>query len=137
MKFPRLGPTHNFLIVFGLGFFLVVSLSRSIYLNWDSQKRIETKRQEVEDLEKEVGFLEEEIEFYQSEGFLEEEARNRLQLVKPGETLIVVPEEAQKELNERVSQIESESENRSPNNWQEWAKLFLDSDQKLNFKFDF
>lgn len=67
--------------------------------------------QEIRDLEKKIEELEKESEeligmekYFQSEDFLEKEARLKLNLIKPGEKLIVVktPEDLEEKQQEKI-----------------------------------
>ncbi len=55
-----------------------------------SSKRLDTTKDEVAQLEGQKNALEEELEYKKSDEYVEEEARNKLGLVKPGEELFVV-----------------------------------------------
>jgi predicted cobalt transporter CbtA len=70
-------------------------------------------------LEKEHQELLEKKEYYQSEEFVEQEARNRLNLGKPGETVVILPP--------NVGETEEITSTPTPElpNWQRWWRLFF------------
>ena len=62
--------------------------------------------------------LEKELEDRKSKKFVEEEARNKLGLSKPGETIFVVGIES-KELAGKSERVDE-----NLNNWQHWVEIF-------------
>jgi hypothetical protein len=76
--------------------------------------------EKVYQLEKEQQKLLEKRQYYQSEEFIEEEARNKLGLSRPGETIVILPPN----VGEILGQKEGIPEKEIPN-WQKWWKLFF------------
>lgn len=111
-----------FLIIV-IGSFIVVSLSRSLWSRYRRTERLEELQAEVSVLEKEQAELGQRREEVTSEGFLEEEARDKLQMVKPGEKLVILPENV---LEKIVSggKIASGNPDLRPN-WRRWCGLFF------------
>jgi len=106
-------------IIFCLvGICLIVSLSRDILRLSKSSNRIKEAEQKVVALEKEKQELEKKEKYYASEEFIEEEARNRLNMAKPGETILVLPPKNNQEIKT------SPTETPVPN-WKKWWHLFF------------
>src|SRR3989337_2005949 len=88
-----------------IGIFLLGNLAQGIFDAWRGRERIQKMKQDLQEIAKENETLQQEVQYYQSEEFVEKEAREKLNLVKPGETVIIVPEEAlRKEESERIKQ---------------------------------
>lgn len=58
-----------------------------------SKRRFEDVKLEVAQLEQEKALLQEQIAFQQTDDFVEQQARNKLNMVRPGEKIFVVPED--------------------------------------------
>lgn len=102
-------------VILILGFYLIFSLSKSTYDLWrkaETVKEAQEKRLEEERRNKE---LRKELEFTQSKEFIEEKAREKLGLVKPGETVVIIPplEATQSAILEALP------------NWKKWWRLFF------------
>ncbi len=111
-------PIQILIIIIGIA--LIVSLSRSILKMFKAKDELRLAEQKIEELQKEAASLTEKKEFYQSEEFIEQEARNKLNMVKEGETVVVLPP--------NLKEILGEKENQPPAplpNWRQWLNLFL------------
>ena len=105
------------IIVVGIG--LIISLSRNIYRLLKAGDQVKLAQQRLEELEKEHQELLEKKEYYQSEEFVEQEARNRLNLGKPGETVVILPPNVGETKETNLT-----SPLKLPN-WKRWLKLFF------------
>lgn len=105
------------IIIVGIG--LIISLSRNIFRLLKAGDQVRLVQQRLEELEREHQELLEKKEYYQSEEFIEQEARNRLNLGKPGETVVILPPNVGE-----TGEITSSSTPELPN-WQKWLKLFF------------
>jgi len=108
------------LLILIIGISLIVSLSRDILRLLKAGERIKLAEQKVSQLEKEQPELLGKRQYYQSEEFIEEEARNKLGLSRPGETIVILPPN----VGEILGQKEKTSEKEIPN-WQRWWRLFF------------
>lgn len=100
--------------------FIINNLVRSIYTLWNKQdllvkaeKNLEVKKKENEELKKQLVVV-------KSPDFVEKEARNKLFMVKPGESQIVIPEDllkASESAKQRVQDLRP--------NWKKWWDLFF------------
>jgi len=73
---------------------LIISLVRGIELSIRARSRVDTLKTRREELLQEREKLAEKLVYVQSEEYLESVARDELNLAKPGETVLVVPEGA-------------------------------------------
>ena len=99
--------------------YLIISSSQSVWSLWQKQGEAEKKRQEVEKLEVENRRLQSRLAYEQSPQFVEKQAREKLNLVKPGETVVVIPEDVLK------AATASAVPTPPPPNWQQWLRLFF------------
>lgn len=106
------------IILIGIG--LVISLSRSIFKLLQAADRLKLAEQELAQLEKEHQSLVEQKEYYQSEEFIEQEARNKLNMARPGEAVVVLPPN----VGELLGETETKSVPETPN-WKMWWELFF------------
>jgi cell division protein FtsB len=77
-------------IISGILLFLAFGLVKSSYEVWRGGKRLDDLEQEIKGLQAKKAALEEEIRYKQTGEFIEEKARNDLNLVKPGDSVFVV-----------------------------------------------
>lgn len=113
----------NFLL-----FGLLVIFSLSLFNVWrkieEGKKRLLAVQEEVTQKIKAKEDLEKEIEHKQSLDYLEREARNRLNLIKPGERLVILPPPestpSMTEMGTSAGVVDS-----TPN-WKKWWKLIFE-----------
>ena len=108
------------IIIIIIGVILIIKLWGDIRRLLEASNQIKLAQQKVEDLEKEKNELEEKKKYYQSEEFIEEEARNKLNMAKPGETIVILPQN----LDDLMDQGKEETSPAIPN-WKRWLKLFF------------
>jgi len=106
------------IIIVGIG--LIVNLSRDILRLLRAADELKLAAQKVEELQKEGESLTQKKNYYQSETFIEEEARNKLNMAKEGETVVILPPNLKEVLGEK----ENLSAKPLPN-WRQWLNLFL------------
>ena len=107
------------IIIAGIG--LIVNLSKDIMRLLRSGDELKLAEQKVIELEEERVLLKEKKEYYQSEEFVEEVARNKLNMSKEGETIVILPEDVQSILGTKNSQIPEFIPS-----WKQWVNLFWD-----------
>lgn len=95
---------------------VIQNLTRSIYDLWSKQDLVVRAQKDLDRERQEYQRLKAQLTFVKSEEFIEEEARNNLFLVKPGESGVIVPEELIKK-----RRIKDKPE--IPN-WKKWVNLF-------------
>lgn len=118
LKDKLLGYFAIFLIIILAG-----SLTKSINRAKLVKTEIEKKRQEVAKIEAETEKLKEQVAKTQSVQFVEKEIRNKLGLVKSGETVVFLPEP---DVLRSLSPQTPDEGNFTPDpNWKKWMKLFM------------
>lgn len=102
-------------------FFLLAAnnLVHSIYDLWHKQQIINQNKQQLESERAENQKLKRELSYAQSNEFVEQEAYNKLFMVKPGEQQVVI---AQSVLAARSKTVSKTKQNQS--NWQQWLQTF-------------
>ena len=122
-------------------FFLTLSFGREFFRDYQIQHEIGTLRDKAEELEVRNLEIDELNAGFETEMFLEEEARLRLGLVDPGEQVVVVmgeqndqgsmtDDQASEELTTDNSQLLTDS----VSNPKRWYYYFFDHDQFLTLK---
>jgi len=106
------------IIIVGIG--LIVSLSRDILRLLKSSDKMRLAEKKIEELQKESERLAQKKDYYQSDFFVEEEARNKLNMAKVGETVVILPPNLKEVLGVKDSQPA-----KSLPNWRQWLNLFL------------
>lgn len=111
-KFLR-NPATLLAALFLLGWFGVQfwGVAEKAYALYGERKRLEA---ELASLQQKKAELETGLSRFQSEAYLEREAKRRLNLKKPGEKAVIIVPEEKKEMEEP-----------SPNFWQRVGALFL------------
>ncbi|MDP3998938.1 MAG: septum formation initiator family protein [bacterium] len=103
------------IIVLGLSLYFIFSLSQNTYNLWQRAEKVEDVRQDRLKEEKRNQELNKKLEFSQSTDFIEKQAREKLGLTKPGETVVIMtPQEAT-----------SSSAIEILPNWKKWWNLFF------------
>lgn len=106
-----------FFISIALFLFIINNFFHSIYRLWQKQDLIISARKELAHEQMEQRKLESELERIQQPAFLEEQARNKLFMVKPGEQIVVLPKEIMEpEITPTVTQEPDPA-------WLQWYKL--------------
>ena len=107
---------------------LSISFIRSSFDVLKSKDRLDSVDAEVLKLEEKKLHLEKEIAFKKTDGFVEETARNDLNLIKEGEKVYVVKwdKSADSEKDDALSANSVGVENEKSNaNWYSWYQLFF------------
>jgi len=103
-----------------LGIYLVIVLSRELFNLLKKGERIEKMEEKIEGLKMKNQESKERLEYVKSEEFVEKEVRDKLNMAKEDEVIVVLPEG----LELRDQQLEASSEEDWPN-WKRWLKLFF------------
>jgi cell division protein FtsB len=106
------------IIIIGVG--LIVNLSRSVLKLLQASDQLREAEQKVSQLEKEASLLAQKKDLFQSPDFIEQEARNKLNMVKEGETVVVLPANI-----EEFSKEKERQKSEPLPNWRQWLNLFL------------
>ena len=127
---------------------LVLGVGRESYRKYQLTKEIKNLKEEITKLEGNNQQLSNLLEYFQDKSYLEKEARLKLNLTKPGEKVVIVPEsglvqESPKEnpsVNDQAEDFEegiigfdssltktSQTKTETPNWWKWWEYFFQSS----------
>lgn len=106
-------------IIIGFELVMIVSLLQGIRQARGTRSRVDQLANEKRELMEERAELLTRLEYVQSADYLDKVAREELNLAKPGETVVIVPEE--KGASEPVSQ--SAGKNEELPNYLKWWKV--------------
>ena len=126
-KHPLLTVVHVVVVVVGIGF--LFHFSFSIYSLWRRGDVVVERELRLKELEKEQEVLKNKLSYSLTTQFIEEEARNKLNMVQPGETLVVLPQEGTNS-GIKTTSIENFQSHESVKNTKksvlsQWWSLFL------------
>ena len=107
-------------VVLLAGIGLIINFSKDIFRLLKAGERVNQAQIKLEEAESENAELKQLKEYYQSEEFLEQQARDKLNLAKEGEVVLVLPENVSDLVSERKLQ-----EPERPPNWRQWWNLFF------------
>lgn len=99
---------------------LIGSLIRGIQVSINARSRVKSLEEKRDILAQERRELEERLSYVESETYVEKVAREELQLTKPGETMVIVPDFI-REVEEKTQPIELQEE--KPNYLKWWEVL--------------
>jgi len=123
--------TNKTRYILGIAVFFVLSVSfiRSTFHVFKSKDRLDEVNQEVAMLERERSQIEKDIEYCKSDEYIEEKARNELNLIKPGELVYVVSggDIENKESSDVLAGSDVKVEDEKDANWYSWYRLFFDN----------
>ncbi len=100
-----------------------VNFTRTTLRILESSRRLENTKKEAELLQKEKQDLTEKITYRQTDDYIEEQARNELNLVKPGEEVYLSPETLGYKAEEPLQQPVANKQ--KAKNYQIWLDLFF------------
>jgi len=107
------------LLLFGFFLYLLISLGERVFSLWQAEERVRRIKRQWEEVRAKNEELVEKLGYVESEEFVEKEARDRLNLGKEGEVIIVLP----KELVEK--EVEKEEKKEDLPNWKKWVEVFF------------
>lgn len=110
----------GFFIIIVVSLFIINNLVQSIYTLWQKKNLVVDARLDVDKHKYENQVLKNKLKSIESSEFIEEEARNKLFLVKPGEQIVVFSE---KNLEATISSKIKPKDTRP--NWKKWYDLFI------------
>lgn len=109
-----------FFIIILVSALVINNLVRSIYTLWQKQYLVQNVMLEVEKKKNENQELKKKLDYTKRPQFVEEEARNKLFMGKPGEGVIVL---SQKELEATLAAKPKPVDSRP--NWKKWWDTFF------------
>lgn len=104
-------------LAFVFAIFLIINGIRRLITFKGTSEKVGEAEEKLENLKSENERLKQEFAYKKSDQFKEKEIRDKLGLVKEGETLVIVPKD-----DERLT-TNDESENKP--NWEKWKELFF------------
>ncbi len=114
--------TFSIVLIFLFASFLVYSLTKQINESIKVGERLQSAADDVNKLQETNRHLKEQLSSVEQPEFVEKTARNKLNMAKPGETIVLIPQEA-------INQVlEAEKPPEIPPivpNWQKWLRLFM------------
>lgn len=102
------------IIIFSLVF--IINISRSIILLWQRADLVQIEEQEKKKVEQENLNLKQKLNFMQDPEYIEQEARDKLNMRKPGEAIVVLPE---------ITSVPNPTITPVIPNWQKWRDLYF------------
>ena len=96
---------------------VINSLAHSIFDLWNKQDVVVRARQELDQEKQKNEELKVQLGYVKSNEFVEEEARNKLFLVKPGESDVIIPQNLIKKKEVKPPP--------PPPVWKQWVNLFV------------
>lgn len=106
-----------------VGILLSVTLIRNILVISSANQKIEKVKKEIAEIESKNNLLQKQLEKTSREEYLEEQARNKLGLVREGEVVIVLPDEDT--LRQFSPKIPEEEVSLPDPTWKKWLNLFI------------
>ncbi|MEK7127342.1 MAG: septum formation initiator family protein [Patescibacteria group bacterium] len=105
-------------LVIIIGLILIVNTVRAIVQAWQAGDRVDRRGQKINLLEKENEKIKQKIAEVESPEYLEQIARDKLNLSKPGEEIVILPKDifATPSANLNVD---------TRSNWQKWRDLIF------------
>ncbi len=107
------------LLAFFFAIVLIVNSAKRISSLNSTSKKVDAAQQQLVDLKKENETLKQELEYKKSDQFAEKEIRNKLGLAKPGEAVVILPNN-----DSSKSEVKSEKLDETPN-YKKWWDLFF------------
>jgi len=108
---------------------LGIVLVRTAYRRYQLDQEVSSLKSEIDKLDKKDNELSQLIKYFNNQSFLEREAKDKLNLKKEGESVVMVPEAAiSQELSENITSSEPKAEvQKKPadNNFIKWWKYLF------------
>ena len=99
---------------------VLFNLCNSIINTYRSNHRLARLKKEVEQSEEKITALKKQLEEQESDDFIEEQARNKLNLIKPGEKTVILGEKDERDPATSVATTTT-----CETNWEKWKYLFF------------
>ncbi len=119
----------KYILLTALFLALSVGFIRSTFNILKSKERLDDVQKEVAEMEKQARDLNADIEYKKTDAYIEEKARNDLNMIKPGEQVYVVVDSGKNASLDGVLGTQNKSEKKENSskdaNWYAWYKLFF------------
>jgi len=107
-----------FIVVVVVLLVIINNLVHSIYEVWSKQDLLNQAQKELTREENKNQKLKAGLSYVKTQKFIEEEARNKLFLVKPGEQEVLLPGSSSSNQTQKKQEVQTP-------NWQKWLNLFF------------
>lgn len=128
MNRPPSPTNHPFLLLIAIGLlaYLGATTTSALYKSYQNKDRLQSLQQNVDHLKIERKQLQNQLEYQKSEEFIEEEARNKLSLARPNETVVIFPQDQvlAAQTGQRV-QNQAKPPTRQASNFGPWVDFFF------------
>ena len=125
-KTPLISSDLIVMAVFGLlGLSLIWNTTRVIYRNYELQQQVDQLTAEIEVVEIENQNLTYNIEYYQTDSFLELEAREKFNKARPGEKLVLLPKDFSLPDQESSTPAETDDQPQYRSNFSAWWEFLF------------
>ncbi|MBI4117815.1 MAG: septum formation initiator family protein [Parcubacteria group bacterium] len=106
--------------------FISYSLIREYVRKNSVGREIDELKKQILSLETDTGHLSKMVQYFQTQSFIEDEARLNLGLSKPGESVLIIPQKTKEEMAEIDPQQRIENKNfPDQNNPEKWLHYFI------------
>lgn len=121
---PKLS-SRRFTVLFFFGVVVIaISLTKEVIRKIEIQREISSLESEIAELEQHNTELNAMMAYFNSSTFQEKDARSKLNLMEPGETVVVLPNQA-REATVSVAQANQNQINAALPNYQKWFTYFF------------
>jgi cell division protein DivIC len=104
-------------IVIAIIIFLIISSLKATFDLYQVQESVKNKEKEAQNLKREVKKIKDDLERVQTSDYIERVARDKLNLSKPGETVVI--------LSKPLLSTQSAEVKDSRTNWEKWRALIF------------
>jgi len=113
------------IIIFAAVIYIIFSISKSIWKNWQITQEIKKTDELVTELTEKIATLKNQILYFQTETFKELEARKRLGLKKAEENVLLIPENVDtvKSNNSTDNEVQNKTKESSSNPIKWWQYI--------------
>ncbi len=112
----------SFFIIVAICLVIINNLAHSIIAIWQKQAFLTTAQANLQKEEQKNQQLQSQYKIVSQKQFTEEQARDKLLLIKPGETMILIPTG----MLPKEEQINTNGQPVEKPHWQEWWEYFFD-----------
>ncbi len=93
LDLPMKSSILKFLVALGIFCYLIVLLVKNLHVRTEAARSVVTLQESVKTVGRERVGLQKEIDKAHTDEFIEQQARDTLNMVKEGETVLIMPEE--------------------------------------------
>ena len=104
-----------------VGGIFIFNLTGSIWRLWHKDKPLKEAEIRLERLKEENAELKRKKAYINSERFFEEQTRDKLNMAKENEAIVILPEE----IFDLKDELEEEKDKGEKDNWKKWVEVFL------------